>query len=76
MTAVDEGKEMSHVLTDSHVLRPHQGWHLLHHLGDNLLEGEADNLCLNTLFSSSTSRLAKVVCVSHWTEILTTSRRL
>ena len=76
VTAVNEGKEMSHVLTDRHVLRPCQGRHLLHHLGHDLLEGEADNLCLNSFFGSGPSRLAKVVSVSHWTEILTTSRRL
>ena len=67
MTVVNEGEKMSHVLTDGHVLRLHQGRHLIHHLGDDLLEGEADNLCLDSLFSARPRRLSKVVGVSHWT---------
>ena len=60
---------MSHVLTDRRVLRLAEGRHLVHYLGDKLLEGEADDLSLDALLSAQPGGLPKVVCVSHRTEV-------
>ena len=74
MTVVDVGQEVPHVLTHGHILRLVQVRHLLHDLGDELLEGVADDLGLDALLGAHPGGLSEVVGVAHRAEVRHSSR--
>ena len=73
MRVVDVSQELSHFIVKRYVLWLRDHCHLLHHLRHHLLEGDADDLRLNSLLGSWSWSLSEVVGVAQGTDVLSWS---
>ena len=73
MRVVDVSQELSHFIVKRYVLWLRDHCHLLHHLRHHLLEGDADDLRLNSLLGSWSWSLSEVVGVTQGTDVWTWS---